>query len=47
MLPSNMHYLIAKDCLKYSKNLITASYVSDQIKAYDELAKEKEFNFFK
>ena len=45
MLPSNMHYLVAKDCLKFKKNLVTASYVSDQIKAYDELARENNIIF--
>ena len=45
MLPSNMHYLVAKDCLKFKKNLVTASYVSDQIKAYDELARKNNIIF--
>ena len=32
MLPVNLHILVAKSCLKYSKSLLTASYESDEIK---------------
>lgn len=32
LLPPALHYLIAKDCLKYSKDLLTASYVDDNIR---------------
>ena len=45
MLPSNMHSIVAKDCLKFKKDLVTASYVSDQLKEYDELAKQKNIIF--
>ena len=32
MLPAALHINIAKDCLKYKKNLVTASYVSKEMK---------------
>lgn len=32
LLPPALHYIVAKDCLELKKNLVTASYVSDQIK---------------
>jgi saccharopine dehydrogenase (NADP+, L-glutamate forming) len=31
LLPPTLHFLVAKDCLNYSKNLLTASYVGDNI----------------
>lgn len=33
MLPTRFHATIAKDCLALKKNLVTASYVSDEMKA--------------
>jgi saccharopine dehydrogenase-like NADP-dependent oxidoreductase len=39
MLPARFHAEIAKDCIKYKKNLITPSYISDEIKAMDAEAK--------
>jgi saccharopine dehydrogenase-like NADP-dependent oxidoreductase len=39
MLPARYHVEIAKDCIKYKKNLITPSYISDEIKALDEEAR--------
>jgi saccharopine dehydrogenase-like NADP-dependent oxidoreductase len=33
LLPPALHFLIAKDCLQANKNLLTASYVDDQLKA--------------
>ncbi|WP_298477338.1 saccharopine dehydrogenase family protein [uncultured Maribacter sp.] len=41
MLPARFHMLVAEDCIEYSKHLITASYVSDEIKALDKKAKSK------
>ncbi|MBH75734.1 MAG: saccharopine dehydrogenase [Flavobacteriales bacterium] len=40
MLPPSFHTLIAKDCIDYKKNLITASYVSDEMKSLNSIAKE-------
>ncbi len=38
MLPARFHIVIANDCLKYSKNMVTASYVSNEIyKLNDEV----------
>ncbi len=35
MLPPTMHHMVAISCLKNRKNLITASYVTDEIKQLD------------
>lgn len=32
MLPPTLHLLVAKDCLKYARHLLTASYVDDALK---------------
>jgi saccharopine dehydrogenase-like NADP-dependent oxidoreductase len=40
LMPPNLHYLLAKDCIKFKKNLITSSYVSEEIKALNEEAKK-------
>lgn len=39
MLPAHMHISVAKDCLKYKKHMVTASYVSKEMKALDSEAK--------
>ena len=39
MLPPSMHHIIAKDCIKYKKNLVTASYVSKEMSILDNDAK--------
>jgi len=39
MMPPNLHYLIAVDCIAYQKNLLTASYTDQRIK---ELSSEIE-----
>lgn len=41
MLPANLHFSIAKCCLEYSKNMVTASYVSDEVRAFDKEARKK------
>lgn len=33
MMPPALHFLVAQDCVTYGKNLLTASYVDDQIKS--------------
>ena len=38
MLPASMHILVAKDCVRLKKNLVTASYVSDEIAELDSEA---------
>lgn len=41
MLPAFMHGAVAKDCVKLGKHLVTASYVSDEMRALDAEAKKK------
>ena len=36
LLPPSLHIEVAKDCLKYHKHLLTASYVDPQIKALEK-----------
>ena len=33
MLPPALHFLVAKDCVEFGKNLLTASYVDDHIRS--------------
>ena len=41
MLPARFHIEVAKDCVKFGKNMVTASYISDEMKALDEQVKAK------
>lgn len=41
MLPPHLHFLVANDCLAYSKNLLNASYVDEKIKNLSTSIKEK------
>lgn len=41
MLPAQMHYTVAKDCVRLSKPMVTASYVSNEIAALHEEADKK------
>ena len=44
MMPPNLHFLIAKDCVEYRKHLLTASYLDPQIKSLqDEINHRKLF----
>lgn len=45
MLPAKFHIKIAEDCIRFSKHLVTASYISDEIKALDQQVKEKDLVF--
>lgn len=40
LMPPHLHIHLAKDCLKHKKNLITSSYVSDELKQMDKEVKE-------
>ncbi|WP_340199714.1 saccharopine dehydrogenase family protein [Ascidiimonas sp. W6] len=40
MLPASLHMEVAKDCLTFKKNMVTASYVSDPMKALDAEVKK-------
>jgi len=41
MLPARFHIEVAKDCIAFGKNMVTASYVSEEMQALDEDAKTK------
>ncbi|OMP32602.1 saccharopine dehydrogenase family protein [Mangrovimonas sp. DI 80] len=45
MLPARMHVEIAKDCISFNKNMVTASYVSEEMQNLDKVAKEKDLIF--
>lgn len=45
MLPAHLHLNIAKDCLTFGKNMITASYISKEMKALNDEAVEKNLIF--
>jgi len=40
MLPARMHYLVAKSCIRFKKDMVTASYVSDEVRDFHQEAKE-------
>jgi len=40
LMPHNLHYLLAQDCVKFGKNLITSSYVNEEIAALNQAAKD-------
>ena len=42
MLPASMHYSVAQACVKHSKNMVTASYVSKEIQGLKEEALAKD-----
>ncbi|WVQ99333.1 hypothetical protein IAU59_006466 [Kwoniella sp. CBS 9459] len=42
LLPAPMHPQVAKHCISHGKHLVTASYVSPEMKALDQAAKEKD-----
>lgn len=41
MLPARFHTKVAQDCIKFEKHLVTASYISKEMKALDKDAKAK------
>ena len=45
MLPARFHTVVAEACLTYEKHLLTASYVSDEMKAFNQEAKKKNLLF--
>ncbi len=45
LLPPAFHILVANDCVQYSKHLLTASYIDDQIKSLEEDIKQKNVLF--
>ena len=45
MLPAKYHFLIAIECLKSNINLVTASYISDELMKLDDEVKKKNLLF--
>ena len=45
MLPTTFHLMVARWCLQVKKNLITASYVSPELKALDSVVREAGLTF--
>ncbi|WP_418638065.1 saccharopine dehydrogenase family protein [Winogradskyella sp.] len=45
MLPARFHIEVAKDCITYKKNMVTASYVSPEMQALDANAKANNLIF--
>jgi saccharopine dehydrogenase-like NADP-dependent oxidoreductase len=45
MLPAHLHLNVAKDCLTFDKNLVTASYISNEMKELNEEAIKKNLIF--
>lgn len=41
MLPANMHFEVAKDCVELGKHLTTASYISDEMRSLNTAAESK------
>jgi saccharopine dehydrogenase-like NADP-dependent oxidoreductase len=41
MLPARFHVDVAKDCIAFGKHMVTASYISDEMRALDAEAKKK------
>ena len=41
MLPARYHIEVAKDCILFKKHMVTASYISDEMKALDAAAKKE------
>ncbi len=41
MLPAHFHIEVARDCVEFKKNMVTASYVSDEMNSLDKEVKEK------
>lgn len=40
MLPAHMHISVAEDCIEFGKHMVTASYISEEMRQLDEKAKE-------
>ena len=41
MLPARFHIEVARDCVHFGKNMVTASYISDEMQELDPQVKEK------
>ncbi|MGY5848303.1 saccharopine dehydrogenase family protein [Salegentibacter sp. HM20] len=45
MLPARFHIEVARDCVKFKKNMVTASYISKEMKALDAEVKQNNLIF--
>ncbi|HVE61432.1 MAG TPA: saccharopine dehydrogenase C-terminal domain-containing protein, partial [Chitinophagaceae bacterium] len=45
LLPPSLHYLVAQDCVRFKKNLLTASYIDEQIKTLEPSIKKNNLLF--
>ncbi|WP_372745503.1 saccharopine dehydrogenase family protein [Lutibacter sp.] len=45
MLPAHLHLNVAKDCLEFGKNMVTASYISNEMNAINDEAIKKNLIF--
>jgi len=45
MLPAHLHIEVAKDCVFYKKNMVTASYISDEMQDLDDVVKANKLIF--
>ena len=45
LMPAHLHIHLAKDCLQYKKNLITSSYISEEMKEMDKAVKAEGLMF--
>jgi len=45
MMPPDLHFLVAKDCVEYGKHLLTASYLDDKIKTLSADIENKKLLF--
>ncbi len=45
LMPPDLHYLIAVDCVENGKHLLTASYISDELKALQKQVETKKILF--
>jgi saccharopine dehydrogenase (NADP+, L-glutamate forming) len=45
LLPPSLHFLIGRDCVKFKKNLLTASYTDEQVKKLESEIKENNLFF--
>lgn len=46
MLPASFHHIIAKSCVEHKKPMLTASYVSNEIKELNQQAKDANIGIF-
>ena len=46
MLPARFHIEVAKDCVEFGKHMVTASYISEEMKALDEDVKRERIGFY-